>query len=249
VIRALAVSLFLVPYIPLASFFGYLWARLVRSPAVLYGLGRFGVRVALFLAGTRIEVQGMERLGDARNTVIMANHVSHLDPPVLLQALGVDYKAVAKAEIFRIPFFNQCLRYAGFVAVDRGDRVQSRGAIAQAAASLRSGNCFLIFPEGTRSRTGALGEFKKGGFVVALEAGSRIVPVALMGTQSLMPKGGFRIRPGRVRVEVLEPVEAGGYSYDDRDNLIALVRGRVAVALGEGAPPGLREERFAEAQR
>ena len=210
---------------------GYGLARLSRSPASLYALGRFGIRVALRLAGTRIEVLGKERLGDHRNTVIVANHGSHLDAPVLLQALGVDFKAVAKKEIFRVPVLSSVLRLAGFIEVDRADRTQATRAIARAVAALKGGDCFLIFPEGTRSRTGELGPFKKGGFVVAMDAGSLIVPVALAGTRDLMPRGRFRIRPGTVRVRVLDPLPAGSYSYGDRDALIAEVRRRMAAAL------------------
>jgi len=109
-IRALLIILFLPAYTLLASLIGYGLARLSGSPALLYGLGRFGIRVALFLAGTRIVVEGRHLLGDARNTVIVANHVSHLDAPVLLQALGVDFRAVAKKEVFYVPVFSSVLR-------------------------------------------------------------------------------------------------------------------------------------------
>lgn len=231
-IRGLLVVFFLVPYTLVGSLLGYAIARVVRSPRILYAVGRLGIRVALFLAGTRIVVEGRERLGDHRNTVIVANHASHLDAPVLLQVLGVDFKAVAKKEVFEVPVFNAVLRYAGFIEVDRADRTQARRAVARAVAALKQGACFLIFPEGTRSRTGELGPFKKGGFVVAMDAQSRIVPVALLGTRERMPRGGLRIRPGTVRVRVLDPVAAGSYSYDDRDRLAADVRGRIAAALG-----------------
>jgi 1-acyl-sn-glycerol-3-phosphate acyltransferase len=230
-IRALLIVLFLPAYTLAASSLGYVVARLVGSPALLYSLGRLGIRVALFLAGTRIVVEGRERLADHGNTVIVANHVSHLDAPVLLLAFGIDFKAVAKKEVFYVPFFSSVLRFAGFIEVDRSNRAQATRAIARAVSALKAGACFLIFPEGTRSRTGELGPFKKGGFVVAMDAGSRIVPVALTGTRELMPRGGFRIRPGTVRVRVLDAVGTDGYSYDNRDLLIADVRGRIAAAL------------------
>ena len=230
-IRALLVALFLPVYTLAAGLLSYGVALLTGSSAFMYTCGRFGIRVALVLAGTRIEVLGKEGLADSRNTVIVANHISHLDAPVLLQALGVDFKAVAKKEVFKLPVLGAVLRLAGFIEVDRGDRAQATRAIARAVEALKGGDCFLIFPEGTRSRTGDLGPFKKGGFVVAMDAGSRIVPVALQGTRELMPRGGFRIRPGTVRVRVLDPVMAGSYSYDDRNALASEVRGRIAAAL------------------
>jgi 1-acyl-sn-glycerol-3-phosphate acyltransferase len=230
-IRALLVLLFLPGYTLVAGLVGCALARLSGSPAPLYALGRAGIKVALLLAGTRIDVVGKERLADHRNTVIVANHVSHLDAPVLLQALGVDFKAVAKKEVFRVPVLGSVLRLADFIEVDRADRAQATRAVARAVSALKGGECFLIFPEGTRSRTGEMGPFKKGGFVVAMDAGSRIVPVALAGTRALMPRGGLRIRPGTVSVRVLDPVETARYSYDDRDALIAEVRGRLVAAM------------------
>jgi len=232
-LRAALVVLVLLPYTALATVVGLMLAAVSGSVAPLYRLGHWGVRLALRLAGTRVDLDGREHVGDARNTVVISNHVSHLDAPVLFDALGTDFKAIVKKEIFSWPFLGHALRRAGFVAVDRRDRLQSTRALSRAAASLRSGACFLVFAEGTRSRTGELGPFKKGGFVAAIEAESRIVPVAVQGSRELMPKGGFRIRPGTVRVRVLDPVEAGSYSYDDRDRLVADVHGRIARALEE----------------
>src|SRR5262249_22023596 len=162
--------------------------------------------------------------------------------PVLLESLGVDFKAVVKKEIFSWPFLGRVLRRAGFVAVDRRDRIQASQSLSRAAESLRAGSCFLVFAEGTRSRTGELGPFKKGAFVIAIEAGSRIVPVAVHGGRQLMPRGGFRIRKGTVRVRVLDPLEAASYSYADRERLVGEVHGRIAAAIedlraGKGGEP------------
>jgi 1-acyl-sn-glycerol-3-phosphate acyltransferase len=234
-IRTAAVVTFLALYVPAASLVGLPLAHLLRSPAVLYKLGRFGISVALMLSGTRVVVEGREKLGDARNTVVMPNHVSNLDVLVLFEALGLDFKAVAKKEVFKVPFLKHVLRFAGFIEVDRGDRSQARTALDRAAQSLREGNCFLIFPEGTRTRTGELGPFKRGAFVAAIEAGSRIVPAALQGVRELMPRGRLRINPGTVRLRLLDPVNAGSYSYDDRERLADEVRGRIADALAESA--------------
>ena len=230
-LRAVLVFAFLPTYMALASMVGYPLARLLGSPALLYTLARFGMRVGLLLAGTRIEIEGAERLADLRNTVVMANHVSLLDAPVLALILKVDFRAVAKKEVFRFPFLGYCLRFAGFIEVDRSNRAQATRAIDRAVESLKAGSCFIVFPEGTRTRTGELGAFKKGAFLVAIDARSRIVPVALSGIGERMPRRGYPIRPGVVRVSVLDPVEAGSYSYDDRDGLIADVRRRIDAAL------------------
>jgi 1-acyl-sn-glycerol-3-phosphate acyltransferase len=230
-IRALLVAAFLIPYIPPACLVGWTLAWWQSSARPLYVLGRFGVRTALWLAGVRVEVTGDETLRACGNTVVMANHLSHLDAPVLFTVLPPDFKVVAKTELFKLPFLGSTFRIARFVEVDRRDPDQSRAAMRKSIEGLRSGDCFLVFPEGTRSGDGALGTFKKGGFLVGIEAGSRIVPVALTGTHELMPKGGFRIRSGRVAVKVLEPVDASAYAAEERDRLVTEVRGRIAAAL------------------
>jgi len=232
-LRAILLVLLLAPYTALATLIGIPLAVAFRSAAPLYRLGHWGVRLALAVAGTRVVLEGREKLGDGRNTVVISNHASHLDAPALFESLGIDFKAVVKKEIFAWPFLGRVLRQAGFVAVDRSNRVQSARSLSQAAESLRAGACFLVFAEGTRSRTGELGPFKKGGFVIAIEAGSRIVPVAVHGGRELMPRGGFRVRPGTVRVRVLDPVEAGSYSYDDRNRLVEEVHETIARALEE----------------
>jgi 1-acyl-sn-glycerol-3-phosphate acyltransferase len=232
-VRTVLVVLIVLPYTAAAALIGLPVAAFSGSVTVLFRLGHWGVRLALFLAGTRIHLEGLERLGDARNTVVISNHVSHLDGPVLFEGLGVDFRAVVKKEIFSWPFLGPILRRAGFVAVDRRDRLQSARSLSRAAEALRGGACFLVFAEGTRSPTGELGRFKKGGFVAAIEAGSRIVPVAVQGSGELMPRGGFALKRGTVRVRVLDPVEAARYSYADRDRLVAEVRTRIAAALSE----------------
>lgn len=232
-IRAALVLLFLALYVPPASLIGVTWARLTGRVGLLYRLGRAGVRGALWLSGTRVVISGLEHLADPRRTVVMSNHVSHLDAPLLFQVLGVDFKAIAKKEVFAAPFFGSVLRMAGFVDVDRKDREQARKAIDRTTRSLVEGACFLVFPEGTRSPSGELGDFKRGAFVAAIKSGSRILPVALAGTRELMPKGSLKIRPGRVHVRVLDPVDTGSYSYPDRDRLALEVRGRIAAALGQ----------------
>lgn len=228
-IRASVILLFFLLYIPPASCVAWGLALLLGSPSPIYRVGRFAIRVGLFLAGTRVVVEGAAPTDG--NTVFMPNHASNLDAPVLFHALTPDFKALVKKELFKVPFLGTTLRLAGFVAVDRSARERSKEAVSRAVEALKRGQTFLIFPEGTRSRTGELGAFKKGAFIAAQEAGSRIVPIAVQGTAALLPRGGLRIRPGSVSVRILDPVEAGGYTLEDRDRLMAEVRGRIKTAL------------------
>jgi 1-acyl-sn-glycerol-3-phosphate acyltransferase len=124
---------------------------------------------------------------------------------------------------------------AGFVPLERGNRDQSLPAIERAAAALREGNSFLIFPEGTRSRTGELLPFKKGGFIMALSGQAPIVPVAIKGTRDAMRKGSLIIRPVRITVSFGAPIATAGMTLDHRDELISTSRKAVAALLAEEA--------------
>lgn len=230
-IRTALVLAFLVPYAVIACPVALLLSLLSGSAGPLYLLSGWGFRGAFRLAGIRITTEHRERLGDGRNTVLVSNHASHLDAPALFLALGVNFVALAKREVFDIPFFSAVIRRAGFIPIVRGDRTDAAGAVARMVAALRAGACVLVFPEGTRSSTGKLGPFKKGGFLAAVEAKSRLVPVALHGTGSLMPRHGYAVRPGDVRVSILDPVDAAGYSSADRDLVIAQVRSQIDKAL------------------
>jgi 1-acyl-sn-glycerol-3-phosphate acyltransferase len=207
------------------------------SVAPLHRLSAWGIRIALRLAGVRAVVEGREHVGDPRNTLLLSNHVSHLDPPLIYVCLGLELRAVAKKEVFWIPFFGGVLRRAGYVAVDRKNIPTAKQALSATATSLAAGHCFLVFPEGTRSETGELLPFKKGPFVAAIEVRSRIVPLVVVGTQELLPRGAWSVRPGPVTVRILDPVDAGSYSYDTRDLLIEEVRGRMAAALHQLSGP------------
>jgi 1-acyl-sn-glycerol-3-phosphate acyltransferase len=231
-LRSLALLLFLPPYILLACGFGLILARIQGSADLLYRLARFGCRTALWIAGTRVQLSGLERLvSDPRNVVLMPNHASNLDAPILFGLIPVDFKALYKRELDLVPLLSQALHFAGFVPVNRKERSAAKRAIARAVSSLRDGSAFVIFPEGTRSRSGELGEFKKGAFLAAVAAESRIFPVALSGARELMPRGGFSVRPGTVTVRVLDPIDARAYSYAGRERLRDEVRGRIQAAL------------------
>lgn len=200
------------------------------SPAPLFAVGGLGVRLGLCLAGIRVEVVGRERLDPRATYVFMPNHRSNVDPPVIYRALGRRVRMLAKAELFRLPILGAALRLAGFVPVVRQDRERAIEAVEEAVEWIRRGRDFVVFPEGTRSPDGSLLPLKKGPFVMAIKAAVPVVPVVIEGTAELMPKGDWRIRPGRVEVEILEPVATAGLTVEDKESL----RSRVAVMLREG---------------
>jgi 1-acyl-sn-glycerol-3-phosphate acyltransferase len=168
--------------------------------------------------------------------VFCSNHQSNVDPPVLFQALHRRLHVLYKAELSSLPILGKVLQIGGFIPVPRENRDEAFRAIERAAASIRAGNSFLIFPEGTRSKTAELLPFKKGGFVMALNAQAPIVPVSVTGGRASMRKGSWIIRPVNVEVRIGEPVETKGMSTDDRDQLIAIVREKIATLLRHATP-------------
>jgi len=161
---------------------------------------------------------------------------------VLFLGLHPQLHVLYKAELHRVPIMGAVFDVGGFVAVERGDRDKSMASIARGAASLRAGNSFLIFPEGTRSRTGALLPFKKGGFIMAIQAQVPIVPVAIRGGRAAMQKGSPIVRPVDVTVLVGEPIPTAGLTLADRDALIGRVRAAVAGLLEQIPVPKPKRE-------
>jgi 1-acyl-sn-glycerol-3-phosphate acyltransferase len=195
----------------------------------------------MFLSGITCTVEGAENIQRGRAAVYAVNHASNVEPPLLFHALHELFprlRIVYKAELRKLPVLTQAFDLVGFVPLQRGNPEQSLPAIEGAARALRDGASFLIFPEGTRSRTGELLPFKKGGFVMALKANAPVVPVAITGARLAMRKGSLVIHPVHVRVSFGEPVETSALSLDDRDLLASTVRARVQALLA-GAEPGL----------
>jgi 1-acyl-sn-glycerol-3-phosphate acyltransferase len=199
----------------------------LKSKAALYGPGHVGVGLALGLAGIRYRVHHPDRIPKNRAVVFCSNHESNVDPPVLFQALHKRLHVLFKAELTKLPVLGKVMVAGGFVPVERDKREASMASIERAAESIRSGNSFLIFPEGTRSRTSEMLPFKKGGFIMAIKAQAPIVPVAVSGGRSAMQKGSWFVRPVMVDVKIGEPVETAGMRVDDRDDLIEIVRTRI----------------------
>lgn len=233
-LRSLATFVALALYIALVGSPFVLFAIATGRPAVLYRVGHVGVRLGLFLSGIRVEVEGTEHIQRHRAAVYAVNHASNVEPPVIfdiLYELFPRLRILYKAELRKLPVLVRAFDLAGFVPLERRNREQSMPAIERAAAALREGNSFLVFPEGTRSRTGELLPFKKGGFLLALKAQAPIVPIAVKGARDAMRKGSLVIRPVTLRVRIGSPIETAGLSVDDRDDVIRTVRSRVADLL------------------
>jgi 1-acyl-sn-glycerol-3-phosphate acyltransferase len=233
-IRAVLTYLIVLAYILVAGPVGLVIAVVFRWKWGLYALGHLGARMALRCAGIRYRVAGREHV-PATAAVFCSNHQSNVDPAVLFETLHPQLHVLYKAELHRFPIMGTVFDVGGFVPIDRGDRDKAMASIARGAQSLRAGHSFLIFPEGTRSRTGELLPFKKGGFIMAIQAQAPIVPVAIQGGRDAMRKGSAFVRPVRVSVRIGKPIPTAGLTVDDRDALIERVRREVETLLAQGS--------------
>lgn len=233
-VRSLATYVAVATYVLVAGPPVLLLAFLFHNSALLYRAGHFGIRMGLLLSGLKGRVHGAEHIQRSRAAVYAVNHASNVEPPIIFDALHELFprlRVLYKAELRKLPVLVRAFDLAGFVPLERGNRAQSIPAIDVAAAALRDGNSFLIFPEGTRSRTGELLPFKKGGFILAIQAQAPIVPIAISGARSAMRKGSLIIRPVTIDVRLSPPIETAGMTIDDRDRLIEQVRSRIQELL------------------
>lgn len=233
-VRSIATYVGVSLYVLIVAPPGMLLAILFGWKDVLYVLGHVGVRLGLALSGIRVRVAGAQNVPHDRAAVFCSNHQSNVDPPILFDALHPRMHILYKAEIDAIPILARSFRLGGFIPIDRRNKESALRAIETGAASIRTGNSFLIFPEGTRSRTADLLPFKKGGFVMALKAQAPIVPVAVQGGRAAMRKGSSIIRPVTVSIRVGEPIETAGLALENRDALITRTRQRIEALLAEG---------------
>jgi 1-acyl-sn-glycerol-3-phosphate acyltransferase len=209
----------------------------LRKVPLLYRAGHAGVRLGLALSGVKVRVEGRDHMLHDRMAVYAVNHASNLEPPILFHVLSPVFprlRVLYKAELRKLPILVRAWDLAGFVPLERANRDQSLPAIDRAAEALMEGNSFLIFPEGTRSRTGNLLPFKKGGFIMAIKAQAPIVPVAIAGARDALRKGSFVIQPVTVTVRFAPAVETAGLTLDQRDAVAAQVRSAMEALLAKG---------------
>ena len=219
-----------------AGIVGIPYSLLIGDIGPLYRVAMWIVKTGVRAAGIRVEVSGLEHVPAGRSCIFMCNHVSNLDPPVLLPALPGRSSVLLKKELMKIPILGVAMRMGKFVPVERGHRRDAAQASVEAAAdALRSGLHIVVFPEGTRSKDGRLATFKKGPFFLAQQTGTPIVPIALSGTQTMMRKGSIAITPGVARVEMLPAVDPA--AYGTREELLRAVRQAIAEALPEPMRP------------
>ena len=196
----------------------------VRSGNPMHKVARFWGRSILVVSGVKVSVKGLSNVDLTAPYIYMPNHQSNFDIPVLLGHLKVQFRWLAKMELFKIPIFGRAMRKAGYISIDRNNRQSAFESLKVAADKIKSGISVLIFPEGTRSLDGRIRPFKKGGFVLAIDSGVPIVPVVITGTRAIMPKGRFRVYPGQVSMVIHKPINTSIYTRKTKESLMENVR-------------------------
>ena len=195
-----------------------------RSKDPVHKVAILWAKWILFASRIKVTVNGLSNIDPSKSYIYMCNHQSNFDIPVLLGCLPVQFRWLAKAELFKVPIFGRSMRSAGYISIDRFNQTSAFESISEAAERIKGGVSVMIFPEGTRSIDGKIRPFKKGGFVLAVDAKVPIIPVVLHGTRSIMPKGRLRINHGHVVMDILAPVDTTGYTRESKDELIEQVR-------------------------
>ena len=206
-----------------------------RSAAEVQFLPRALGRIVARLSGVSVNVSGIDLLEPGYPYIFAANHQSQFDIFVLQGYLGCDFRWLVKLELFNIPVFGKAMEVAGYIPVDRAHGRKALKSLDEAAQRIADGTSVVVFPEGTRSPDGKLGQFKAGAIVLAIKAGVPVVPVAIIGTHQVLPKGRLLVRPGRVEIRVGAPIAASDYTVKQKQELAERLQSKVAELLEVGA--------------
>jgi 1-acyl-sn-glycerol-3-phosphate acyltransferase len=229
--------LFWAAALPFAALFGIPWTYITKDISFLYNTCMWVAWTGVRLVGVKVQTVGLEKIDPARSYIFMSNHVSNLDPPITLPLIPRRTSVMVKKELFKVPILGRIMLIGALVPVDRGNRDAGISAVRDAVKALEQGLNMTIYIEGKRSFDGKLLPFKKGPFYLAEECKVPVVPVTISGTEAVMPKGRFAIRPQKatVTVQFHDPIEPS--DFGERDCLMAKVR----AAINSGLPAELRE--------
>ena len=219
VIRLLLIAVTCVPF----SIAAILSLPIDRSGKTYFWCGRTWTKFALFVCRIKLEIKGLEKVDPYGNYILVSNHASGFDIPVLMNTFP-HVRIMFKKELSYIPFWGQALRWGHHIMVDRGKGSEAMKSLDRAANDVRSGGQVLLFAEGTRTRDGKMQQFKRGAFALAAKSGVPIVPVTVNGSYKILPKGSFDIRPAQITVVIESPIDTT--AVKTREDEVAMM-GRV----------------------
>jgi len=209
------------------SFWSMVFSVFPEADNRIHKVASLWARILLLLCNTKVKIIGEENLLRGKPQILMANHQSDFDILITLAFIKVQFRWIAKKELFAIPIFGAAMRSAGYIEIDRTNREKARQSLDEAAISVRKGKSIMTFPEGTRSRDGEIKPFKHGVFYLAIKSGVPIVPVSIIGSGQIMPKRSLRIKPGRITLVIGHPVEVADFNTERRLELIETVRNEI----------------------
>jgi len=187
-------------------------------------VARLWGKIQLATTGTTVKIQGLENIDPRKSYILVANHQSNFDIFAFLGYLPIQFRWIAKAELFRAPFMGWAMSRIGYIPLERESPKKAYRSMLQAAEKIKKGVSVIIFPEGTRSLDGNLQPFKKGLFLIALKSQAPILPITICGTGKIMPKGDWRVYPGKVQIIIDPPIETEGLSTAKEEELSTRVR-------------------------
>ncbi len=213
------------------SFSVVIFSFLTAAGTISRRIARLWAKVLLFISGIETEVIGADNVLRDRPQIFMANHQSNFDILIFLALMPVDFLWIAKKELFRVPLFGRAMKKAGYIGIDRQDHEKALKSVDEAAEKLHQGLSIASFPEGRRSRDGALLPFKQGMFHLAIGTGVSIVPVSIIGSGKIMAKKSLRVNRGKIIMVINKPVEVSGHTKETRTALMEEVRQSMAAGL------------------
>lgn len=190
---------------------------------IVHKIANLWAKVLLLISTTKIEVIGGENVLTSAPQIFMANHASDLDILIVLAHIPMQFRWIAKKELFRIPLFGKAMRNAVYIEIDRQHHERALQGIDEAARKIREGKSVMSFPEGTRSWDGKIKPFKQGMFYLAIKSGVPIVPISIIGASEIMSKRSLRVNTGKITMVIDKPIDVRGYTIETRDALIGKV--------------------------
>jgi len=233
VLRTFGFYLFFFPWTLIATCLALLVSPF--GPERMHFIIRFWGRSCLFLAGLKVQIQGLKNIPFTGSAIYVSNHQSNFDIPIIYAGLPIQFRWMAKQEMFKIPLLGLAMKLGGLIPIDRLNRRTTMHSIIAAAQSIKEGTSVVIFPEGTRTPDGQLQEFKKGALLIAAKAQVPVIPIVIHGSYQIQPKGHWKINGGLLKVEFLPPITTDGLKSKDIDRLTSKVHDQIANRL-QGEP-------------
>lgn len=207
--------------------------RITGNEDTIYTPVRRFIRAGLAMVGVRVCITGVDRVDPNKTYIFTPNHQSLIEVPLMITYLKRNLAYLAKKELFKYPIFGMGIRLIGCIPVDRSNSPAAIEAARIATEKIRRGKSYAVYPEGTRSPDGRLLPFKKGAFVMAIDAGVSVVPVSISGCSAIMPKGQIRIFPATIQMTVHDPISTAGYSKENITELMERTREKILSGLTE----------------